>query len=175
MAEDAENLEASLADFHSVIDIPHPSNAPVVIFHGSFRDYMIDSRRAGSNRLDMPAYHAVLALQSLKCLNSYLHQNLCNVNRTDSNTIITEDILARSISPHLRYASVHWGTHISLIPLGTIHPNLVSELTVLTKTHMLHWLECLSLIGKLDIAVDCLQKAILFASVRAIFDLYHYF
>ncbi|KAJ7707021.1 mycorrhiza-induced WD40-repeat domain protein [Mycena olivaceomarginata] len=164
LGEDPENIAASLTDIHSVIDVPTSLEAPVLVFHASFPDYMTDIRRAGSNTLDMPAYHAALALQCVKCLNAYLHQNLCNIRRTDTTSIIIEDIRIKSIAPHLRYASVYWGTHVSLIPLGMVHPDLVSELTILAKIHILHWLECLSLIGKLNIAVECLQKAMLFIS-----------
>jgi hypothetical protein len=171
LGEDSENLETSLADFHSVIDIPTSLEAPVLIFHASFPDYMTDISRSAPHTLDVPKHHARLALQCIRCMNSYLHQNLCNIKRGDSISIITEDAINKLIPAHLKYAAIYWGTHLSLILPGSAHPDLVWELQSLTTTHILHWLECLSIIGKLHLAVNCLQKAIVFSSVRATIDL----
>jgi hypothetical protein len=41
--------------------------------------------------------------------------------------------------PHLRYASVYWGTHLSLIPVGTSWPELASELQIWANKHILNW------------------------------------
>ncbi|KAJ6597864.1 hypothetical protein B0H10DRAFT_742734 [Mycena sp. CBHHK59/15] len=162
--EDPENLKLVLADFHSVIDIPSSLESPVIIFHASFPDYMTDRHRSGHNRLDTQAHHVVLALRCIKCMNLMLHQNLCGIKRADSNTFIAENVVSRSIPAYLRYASIYWGTHLSLVPLGAVDSTLISELAILSKTHILHWIECLSLVGKLHVAVDCLQAAILFTS-----------
>ncbi|KAJ7828348.1 WD40-repeat-containing domain protein [Mycena olivaceomarginata] len=147
LREDPENLEASLSDFHSVIDIPASLEAPVLIFHASFPDYMTDVSRSGHHMLDVPKHHARLALQCIRCMNFYLHENLCSIKRGDSRSIITESAMSKLIPAHLKYAAIYWGTHLSLILPGSAHPNL-----------------CLSVIGKLNLAVNCLQKAILFSS-----------
>ncbi|KAJ6616122.1 WD40-repeat-containing domain protein [Mycena sp. CBHHK59/15] len=162
--EDPENLKLVLADFHSVIDIPSSLESPVIIFHASFPDYMTDRSRSGHNRLDTQAHHVVLALRCIKCMNLVLHKNLCDIKRADSNSLIAKDVVNGSIPAYLQYAAIYWGTHLSLVPLGAVDSTLISELAILSKTHILHWLECLSLLGKLHIAVDCLQAAILFTS-----------
>jgi hypothetical protein len=167
LEETPDNLKASLAEFHSVLSIPASFQDPVIIFHASFPDYMTNSQRAGSNMLDVPIHHAVLALQCIKYMNLSLHQNFCNINRADSKSLISEDAINASIPAHLKYAATYWGTHLSLIVPGTADPSLISELHILSTNHILHWLECLSLIGKLHLAVDCLQKAILFIPVRS--------
>ncbi|KAF7368291.1 hypothetical protein MVEN_00150100 [Mycena venus] len=162
LAENPDNLESSLADFHSVLDIPAALEAPVLIFHASFPDYITNNLRSGRNMLDVPAHNAMLAIQCINCMNSYLRQNLCDIKRADSKAMIAEDAVNKAIPAHLKYAAIYWGTHLSLIPPDAAHSNLVSALHILTTTHILHWLECLSLIGKLHLAVDCLQKAIRF-------------
>ncbi|KAJ6537883.1 WD40-repeat-containing domain protein, partial [Mycena capillaripes] len=152
LAEDPAHLKASLADFHSVIDIPPSEDAPLLIFHSSFPDYLTDHHRAGSNALDISAYHAALAFQCINCLNARLRENLCNINRRDSKSTITESAIGELLQVHLQYAATYWGTHLSLAPPGTSHPTLVSELNTFATTHILHWLECLSIIGKLQLA-----------------------
>jgi hypothetical protein len=162
-----DDLKTSLADFHSVLSVPASFQDSVIIFHASFPDYMTNGQRAGPNMLDVPIHHAVLALQCIKYMNLSLHQNLCNMNRADSYSLISEGAVNASIPSHLKYAATYWGTHLSLIAPGGANPSLISELHILSTNHILHWLECLSLIGKLHLAVDCLQKAILFISVRS--------
>ncbi|KAJ7814651.1 hypothetical protein B0H13DRAFT_455612 [Mycena leptocephala] len=166
LAEDPEKLKLLLDNFHSVIDVPASLEAPVLVFHASFPDYMTDKHRSGENTLNIPAYHAMLALQCIQSMNSSLHQNLCGLTYADSIDMVSEDTVNQSIPPHLRYASMHWGTHLSIIPVGAATESLISELQLWSTKHLLHWLECLSIIGNLHLAVDCLQKAILWLSVH---------
>jgi hypothetical protein len=164
--KDPETVTFLLADFHSVIDFSGSLDTPIQIFHASFPDYVTNNTRSGDKMLVLSDQHAVLALQCIKCMNSSLRHNLCTINREDSIQMITEDILNRSIPPHLRYASVYWGTHLSLIPIGTSWPELASELQIWANKHILNWIECLAITGKLHVAVDALRKAIIFCSVR---------
>ncbi|KAJ6535522.1 WD40-repeat-containing domain protein [Mycena capillaripes] len=164
LREDPRNLESILADFHSVIDMPGSADVPIVIFHASFSDYITDSRRSGDNALSTQEHHAVLALQCLKCMNSLLHTNMCSIGRAYSVNSVTEGVLDISVPGHLRYAAIHWGTHLPLMPLGAVDSTLNSELQCWAKTHILHWLECLSLIDKLHLAPDALRQALVFLS-----------
>ncbi|KAJ7660993.1 quinon protein alcohol dehydrogenase-like superfamily [Mycena rosella] len=127
---------------------------------------MTDRGRSGLNKLDMEAHHAVLALECIKCMNTTLCQNLCGIDRGDCTGLIPADVLNNSIPAHLRYASIHWSTHLSMLPRNIVHPSLISELGHFADTHLLHWLECLSLLGELHLAGDCLEKAILSISVQ---------
>ncbi|KAJ7832893.1 hypothetical protein B0H14DRAFT_1171953 [Mycena olivaceomarginata] len=161
---DPDNLESILVEFHSVIDVPNSTDCPVVIFHASFPDYMTDSRRSESNTLDTDTHHAVLAFQCIECMNSLLHENMCRIARTDLTDSIAENVLSHWIPAHLRYASIYWGTHLALMSSGPSISTLKSEFEAFTKTHILHWLECMSLIGKMHLASDSIQKAIIFAS-----------
>jgi hypothetical protein len=163
---DPDRLKLVLADFHSVIDIPSSSDLPVRIFHASFSDYLMTRNRSQANWLDIQESHGALALQCLRCMNSWLHENICGIVRGQAISTIGKDVVEQAIPIHCQYASIHWAAHLSLVTLGTHHSNIISELQIFSSKHMLHWLECLSLIGKLDVAVDCLQKTILFTSVR---------
>ncbi|KAJ7814828.1 hypothetical protein B0H14DRAFT_3746882 [Mycena olivaceomarginata] len=154
-----------------LIDIPASLNEPLLVFHASFPDYMAEKRRSGSNVLNVQAHNSALALQCITCMNSCLRQNFFNIGRADSGATIAEDTLNQLIPAHMRYAVMYWGAHLSLIPPdqdGINCKTLISELTILATTHILHWLECLCLIGKLHFAVDCLQKAMLFTLVREV-------
>ncbi|KAJ7134073.1 quinon protein alcohol dehydrogenase-like superfamily [Mycena crocata] len=162
LEESMENVKLLLADFHSVIDIPTSFDAPLRIFHESFPDYLTNSTRSELHWLETQPHHAVMALRCLKILNLMLRENACGIHRTDSVASIEKDVIDQSIPPVLRYAAVHWGKHLSLTPSGasSITPEIVKELEVFSRTQLLHWTECLSLLGKLHLAVDCLQNAI---------------
>jgi hypothetical protein len=107
LEETPDDLKTSLADFHSVLSIPASFQDPVIIFHASFPDYMTNSQRAGPNMLDVPVHHAVLALQCIKYMNLSLHQNLCNLNRADSKSLISEDAVNALLPAHLKYAATY--------------------------------------------------------------------
>ncbi|KAJ7143934.1 hypothetical protein C8R44DRAFT_864944 [Mycena epipterygia] len=162
--QDPDKLKLVLADFHSVIDIPSSSDLPVRIFHASFSDYLTTRNRSQANWLDIQESHGALALQCLRCMNGWLHENICSIARGEATSTIRKDVVEQAIPSHFQYASIHWAAHLSLVTLGTPHSNIISELHIFSTKHMLHWLECLSLMGKLDIAVDCLQKTIMFTS-----------
>ncbi|KAJ6473411.1 hypothetical protein C8R47DRAFT_719494 [Mycena vitilis] len=163
LKEDPEDLGLLLADFHSVIDMPRSNHSPVLIFHASLPDYLTDTRRSANNALNAQAHHAVLAFQCINCMNSLLSENMCGIALSDSLSQITETVLDTSIPTHLRYASTYWATHISMIPPGTLDTDIYPELRKWVTTHMLHWLECMSLMGKMHLVSKSLQDASVFA------------
>ncbi|KAJ6609487.1 hypothetical protein B0H10DRAFT_476635 [Mycena sp. CBHHK59/15] len=164
--KDAVDLLIVLSRFHSVIDMRRIDDA-VLIFHSSFPDYMTDPSRSGHYFLDTRRYHATLALKCIQCMNYFLKENPCGITEETQIADITEAVLQEPIPIVLRYACLHWATHLALAlptPSGTVE--IIAALREFAHSHILHWLECLSLIRKLDLAVDCLQHAIFIQSVR---------
>ncbi|KAJ7171465.1 hypothetical protein C8R46DRAFT_993588 [Mycena filopes] len=164
LGHDPETLAYALADFHSVLDVPRSREKPILVFHASFHEYLTTPARAGVNALDTRGQHAILALRCIKCMNSMLRRNIGGISRGDSTASIGFNALKDRIPLHLRYASIYWASHLSLASVGGEPPGLINELEVWANTNLLHWLECLSLIGSLHAAIDCTEAAILFLS-----------
>ena len=69
---------------------------------------------------------------------------------------ISEDQLHRGIPAELRYACTYWINHVE--GADTEDADLVKECEAFVNDHLLHWLETLSWVGKLDIAHRALRS-----------------
>ncbi|THU93733.1 hypothetical protein K435DRAFT_799474 [Dendrothele bispora CBS 962.96] len=102
----------------------------------------------------------MLALRCLQLMNTRLRYNICDApkERIISRREITNSSYEnKSISAALRYSCVYWASHFSKVQqLGS---DLVNALDDLLKEHLLHWMECLSLLNKLETGVDSLANA----------------
>jgi hypothetical protein len=58
----------------------------------------------------------------------------------------------------LRYACMYWAAHLRLA--GAQDSRLASELVLFCEEHLLHWIELLSLFGKLSCVDDYLPGAL---------------
>ena len=76
---------------------------------------------------------------------------------------VKEETVASSVSPELRYACRYWIEHVkrsqqSIIDGGAVH--------VFLQTHLLHWLEAMSLMGETDECVRLLARLQALIAVR---------
>jgi hypothetical protein len=147
-----------LEPFHSVIDVSRSVDAPILLFHASFADYVTDPRRSNNYTLDASHRHLILAAQCIKHLNNNLRLNVCKIGRTTRISSIEKGNIAVVIPAGLQYACLHWAAHLSLARIKLQRSTQV--ISLLQILHILHWFEYLSLLKKLDVAVDCLQHAI---------------
>jgi hypothetical protein len=161
LGETPGDMEIRLRPFCSVIEVPGPTNSPIVLFHASFPDYVTDPRRSHRFALDTRRHHLVLASLCLRHMNEKLQKNMCRRDRTTSISSFSDADIAAAIPETLQYACLYWASHLSLadddLPDGAI---IISHLKTFINSHLLHWLECLSILKKLDVAAECLQHAI---------------
>ena len=94
-------------------------------------------------------------------MDEQLHANICDLKFPD-NYLDNDEIrhlLDDRISSELQYACLHWATH--LFNADQAH-NLSTLLEKFCFTHLLHWLEVLSLIGRLEVGYIALDYAMRF-------------
>ena len=138
------------------------SNEQVIrVIHPSFRDFLTNQSRCPDPTLfvNPSIHHGRLAVCCLNRMVSFVRRNICKIE--DSSMLNSEipNIQARSeteVPFDLQYSCFYWASHLSLPP-----PN-ASSLKILTSfcfKHLLHWLEVLSPLGRLDIAVPSLGHA----------------
>lgn len=131
---------------HSVLDIPSSEVSPVRIFHLSFHDFLVDSEYQGHRFwIGNKEAHSQLAMHCLRIMNKSLHMDICKVMQpgTDRTSINTQAI-GINILPEVQYACFYWVYHIrnsGFFDQEAIHKFLLD--------HFLHWLEVLSLIGRI--------------------------
>jgi hypothetical protein len=135
------------------------------IRHPSIRTFFLDPER---RRHDRPwRAHRDQAERCLRVLNQRLRKNICdiqNLSLANSAVMNLEDQLERCISSALHYASQYALMHLVLS--GVSHEALGLELFTFCNEHLLHWIELLSLQGRLGFGRQQLRSAVEWCQVR---------
>ena len=147
-----EHTEAALSSLHSLIYIPSESYMPISIFHASFYDFISNQALSSKHYLDPCISHKSLSIQCLSLMKKewsakyvpYLAKRRCE-----------------EISEHLAYACGSWAFHYTY----SDNPNGSAELKDFFQSHLLRWMDCLSILGKLETAVHSLHKIGIWANV----------
>ncbi|EDR01296.1 uncharacterized protein LACBIDRAFT_312217 [Laccaria bicolor S238N-H82] len=155
------NTHSYLSRLCSVIHIPDQPGAVVAPFHASFPDFITDPKRCSPERfssersafpaLDASEGHKLIALKCLEQMNRSLKYNICEIpkeltvfrrGRTNSPQNIDK------ISEVLKYSCIYWAAHLAEVK--KFDCVLVEALRVFLHKHLLHWIECLSILGELQ-------------------------
>ncbi|KAF8809961.1 hypothetical protein BYT27DRAFT_7337039 [Phlegmacium glaucopus] len=122
------------------------SDMPISIFHASFYDFISNQILSPKHYLDPYISHKHLALQCLSLMEkewsekervSYLAERKCG-----------------EISESLAYACVSWVSHF----IYADNNNEIDELKHFFQRLLLRWMDCLSILGKLRMAMHLLHK-----------------
>jgi hypothetical protein len=127
----------------------------IYLCHQSLRDFIVDPLRCRVKRyLASPANnHYALLNRCLSLLNEHLCQDICDIRNPGIANADVPDLparIARSVPEAVRYACVSWTVHLAASDSvsGTVSTALLDFCT----GHLLHWLEVLSLLGRLSAA-----------------------
>jgi hypothetical protein len=149
-----EETVAALSSLHSLIYIQSEDpDVPISIFHASFYDFMSSQILCSKYYLDPCTSHEYIALQCLSLMKKewskeeqvyYLAERKCG-----------------GISESLAYACGSWAFHFTI---GD-NKNGFDKVKEFFERHLLRWMDCLSIKGKLGIAMDSLDKLESWANV----------
>ncbi|PMD32232.1 hypothetical protein L207DRAFT_572057 [Hyaloscypha variabilis F] len=147
---------------HSVLSVPSKIDVPVRMFHLSFRDFLVDPAKRTTNEfgVDEIECHKGIADRCLRLLDSkdhvrdrdrdrdHLRRDICNLKMPGKARIeVDAKMMRKSLPPHVQYACLYWVYHLErskdrVRDGGQVH--------LFLKRHFLHWLEALSLMGKIS-------------------------
>jgi hypothetical protein len=162
---------SALKRLGAVITIPDNKNSdsPVIPFHTSFPDFLHDQARSKEhNILEIEAHHFMLGL----CLDvvkssQALKQNICNLDKSVHLSKINPASI-ESIPGDLKYSCLFWLVHLEyILNLGHLKETVAALVMMFFDTKILHWIECMALLGKLGDAVHLLRKIELSAMVSS--------
>jgi hypothetical protein len=152
-----------LHHLHSILDIPEDLSLPIRLFHLSFGDFLLDSRRCSNRDFHVEAkkVHEMLARRCLRLM-SCLKTDICNLSHPGT---LVNDIDPNHLSEHipaeLQYACRYWIEHLLKSELK-LHDD--DEIHSFMRQHLLHWLEALSLMRKASesiLAIVSLESAVI--------------
>jgi len=172
MAED--DVNHWLRNLHPVLSVPGDPGAPVQILHKSFSDFLLGHEGTGNAdfRVDAAEIHAMLVSKCIQRMNSDngLRKDMCNIREPGKSIDeIDKTIIASQIPPDLEYACVSWVYHLQQCRRHMIDEDkdkaflqkvsiLLQDIETFLGEHFLHWIECLSLLGKLLDAIILIRK-----------------
>jgi hypothetical protein len=155
-----EEVKAALAELHSVILVPE-GDSPIRAFHLSFHDYLTDRSRCSNPTffIDTSARHGEIARLCLERMKRSLKRDICDIRDPTRMNDDIGDLSNRTteyLPGDLQYACRYWAMHLSqcssVIFLFDLLRNFIFD-------SVLHWLEVLSLIGKLGDGLKSLKNA----------------
>jgi hypothetical protein len=149
----AGEVQELMRDLNSFFDVPDDLRQPIRLQHASVADFLLDKQRCTDLRfwVDQPKAHRHIASQCLRLIEDNLRPNMCDLREPGS---LVEDVSAALIDqrfpPHVGYACRYWIQHVYRSDSAMDQEQIARFL----QLHFLCWLEALSLLRKLDEAVE---------------------
>jgi len=159
---DPEEVILFLTLAHSLLAIDEDFSQPVKPFHKSFPDFVTNPSRCADVRFYISPgnLHFELVVDCLRLMNEGLNQNILSFPDYALNSEV-EDLQTRiddRISIALQYACKSWYSHLTKTMGEAI--DIVSYLHVFLKEKFLAWLEVLSILGAMRVAIVALEEVI---------------
>ena len=156
------SILSTIRSLHSVLLVPDNIEEPILTFHKSFPDFLTDAKRCEDRQLFVePAVcHVEILLSCLNLMNDRLRKNICEL---DDYAMLSEvqdfpDCQRAHIGDALGYACCFWTKHLLKIPLSSPDVEKVQQaIDKFSTTHLLFWIEVLSLVGNLGVGVYALN------------------
>ena len=158
----ASSIPTTLRSLHSLLLVPTSEDAPVRIFHKSFPDFLTDPERCKDPRflISPSIHHREILLSCFNVMRERLQRNICKL---DDHVLLSEveDLSDRQkgcIGDALGYACRSWTKHLLKAKASSLDVEEVQkEIDEFFTTHLLAWIEVLSLMGNLKISIYALN------------------
>jgi NACHT domain len=161
-------IDRRLHTLHSVLRVPKDPKSPVRLFHLSFRDFLVDSEKRETNPfwVDEADTHNKLVTRCLELLSTgdNLKEDICNLRTPERpRSDIDRQTIDSHLPPDIQYACQYWVYHLK--EGGSIISD-DDQVYNFLECHFLHWLESLSLIGRLRQSITMIDNLIAMIEVR---------
>jgi hypothetical protein len=153
-------IDGKLASLHSVFSVPASAESPVRMFHLSFRDFLVDPDERESNPfwIDETATHGKIATRCIELMSSFgnLRKDLCDLKMPGTaRADIEPTVIESSLPAHVQYACLYWVYHLEQSNAQIMDTH---QAYLFLKRHLLHWLEALSLLGKISESIAMISS-----------------
>jgi hypothetical protein len=147
-----EILECRLDPLHSVLSIPVNPISPIRLLHLSFREFLLDPEKEGNSVfwVNEKERNKVLASRCLELLSrpGCLRENLCQLNSPGTpRAEIDAQTIGKCLPLEVQYACRYWVHHLEQSRECMRDTDLAG---LFLREHFLHWLEALSIMGKIS-------------------------
>ncbi|RTE75714.1 hypothetical protein BHE90_009845 [Fusarium euwallaceae] len=143
-----DTVHARLDMLHSVLNVPQSPDSPVRLLHLSFREFLTDPSKRGTNEywVDETYWNGHITSCCLRIMNDALEEDICGqVNPGADRSSLRQAQVDGSIAPELKYACRFWAYHMQNAERSVYRDQEVYDFL---SQHFLHWIEVLSLIER---------------------------
>ncbi|ORY70903.1 uncharacterized protein BCR38DRAFT_381020, partial [Pseudomassariella vexata] len=154
--EDEKMISNRLLHLHSVLHVPSPPGSPVRLFHLSFRNFLVDPERHKDQFwVDEKESHKWLATNCLRVMNKSLRTDICEVQAPGTpRSSIDPQRISKYLQPEVQYACQFWSYHLQQAEMKVSDGDEVCDFLT---CHFLHWLEALSLMGRVSESLQAIK------------------
>ncbi|KAH8585299.1 quinon protein alcohol dehydrogenase-like superfamily [Bisporella sp. PMI_857] len=162
-----EDIDQTLEDLHSVLDVPKNQNRPLRLHHPSFRDFLLNNNRCKDPNfwVDEKQAHQTLTNSCIHLMSTFLKQDICSFNTPG---VLVSDAessrVERSLPPEVQYACLYWIQHFRKSGARLCDDDQVHQFL---QKHLLHWLEALGWMRKISEGIYAIASL---ESVAAVCD-----
>jgi hypothetical protein len=147
-----KTVDIRLGSLHSVLSVPANQNSPVRLLHLSFRDFLLDTQKREKSLfwVNERETHEMVATQCLELMSrpKCLRENICNLETHGKlRTEIDSRTIGDCLPADVRYACRYWVYHLEQSKSRIRDQDQVH---IFLQKRFLHWLEALSLMGKVS-------------------------
>jgi len=145
-----EDIDQTMEDLHSILDVPKDETHPLRLHHPSFRDFLLNNDRCKDRNfwVDKRQAHQSLAESCLRLMRTSLRQDICEL---DAPGVLIDEVDSSRVEQYLpsefQYACLYWVEHLKKSG-AQLHDN--DQVHQFLQTHLLHWLEALSWMRKMS-------------------------
>ena len=138
------DINQTLDDLHSILDVPEDQTRPLRLHHPSFRDFLLDQKRCADPNfwVDKKQTYQTLVKSCVRLMSNSFKQDICGL---DALGMLVAELdssrMERCLPPEVQYACLYWVEHLQKSDVR-LHDN--DEIHEFLRTHFLHWLEALS-------------------------------
>ena len=152
---------------HSVLSIPSNPDRPIRLLHLSFRDFLVDTEKRETNPfwINERDVHKRLATRCLQRLSTgvYLKKDICDLQTPERpRADVDRQTIDVHLPPDIQYACQYWVYHLKECGSTICDDDQVYSFL---KCHFLHWLEALSLIGRISECIGMINDLIAMLNV----------
>jgi hypothetical protein len=163
LSVDEGTISLKLRSLRSVLKVPEDNGSPIRLLHASFPDFLLDKQRCCNQYfwVDEKEAHSSLVESCIQLMSTSLGRDICSLHAPG--TLAREldrSLIEQYLPSELQYACRYWVQHFQKSNIQLHDDGLIP---VFLRDHLLHWLEVLSLMGKISegvLAITSLESHI---------------
>ncbi|KAK4958333.1 hypothetical protein LTR10_004759 [Elasticomyces elasticus] len=144
----SSDIDETLADLHTVFNLPIQHDLPIRLHHPTFRDFIVNQERCRDPDfwVNEQKAHKSMAGHCIVLMSRMLKRDICGLGSPGTTTdSIDREVVKSRIPPELEYACRYWVQHYRKSG-SRLHDG--DQAHQFLQQFFLHWLEAMTIMGK---------------------------